>query len=487
MNPLMQLAIAPLKMNFESAKVLVVGDVMLDRYWEGDTSRISPEAPVPVIAVESVQDRLGGAANVALNVSSLGAQATLLGVIGSDEAGDCVQALLAAGSIKNELIVKPTRTITKLRVIGRHQQLLRCDFEENFSLFHPQLIDKFKSLLSKSDIIILSDYAKGTLKQASQFIELAQQMNKPVFVDPKSNDFSTYSGAFMITPNFKEFMQAVGHCADEASIERSAMEVMERCRIDNVLVTRGAKGMSLFAQDKPAWTIPTQAQEVFDVTGAGDTVIAVLATAIAVGHPLTVSASIANLAAGLVIKHLGTVPVTHQDLVQAVKELQDPPEDLKVLDEEQAVKAIHQSKAKGERIVMTNGCFDVLHAGHVTYLKQAKRLGHRLIIAVNNDESVKRLKGQSRPINTLEHRMQVLASLECVDWVMPFAEDTPQRVIEKLLPDVLVKGGDYTKETIVGAQAVEDNGGQVVVIELVPGLSTTRTLSKMNPTQETVE
>jgi len=465
--------------DFSSANVLVVGDVMLDRYWHGPTSRISPEAPVPVVQVRESEERPGGAGNVALNVSALGGQATLVGLVGDDEAGERLGKLMTTMGVHCRLVAQEGKpTITKLRVISRHQQLIRVDFEDSFfGCDDTSVIDAFDLSLAESGAIIVSDYGKGTLQNTQQLIAKARSAGKHVLVDPKGSDFSRYRGATLITPNLSEFEAVVGPCADEAEIVTKGLKLIEEIELEALLVTRGEQGMTLIRSDDEPLHLPTHAREVFDVTGAGDTVISLLAAALAAGQSLEQATALSNLAAGIVVGKLGTATVSVPELQRALHQLDESEQN--VVTENQLLELVDIARAHGERIVMTNGCFDILHAGHVTYLNQARRLGDRLIVAVNDDASVKRLKGQSRPVNHLQERMEVLAGLGSVDWVVPFSEDTPERLICSVLPDVLVKGGDYRPEQIAGYDCVKLNGGEVVVLAYREGCSTTRIIESI--------
>ncbi|MCG6899844.1 MAG: bifunctional D-glycero-beta-D-manno-heptose-7-phosphate kinase/D-glycero-beta-D-manno-heptose 1-phosphate adenylyltransferase HldE [Gammaproteobacteria bacterium] len=457
---------------FEQARVLVVGDVMLDRYWHGATSRISPEAPVPVVHVGQSEERPGGAANVALNIAALGAQTRLLGVTGDDEAASSLQSLLGGAGIDCEFQkISDTPTVTKLRVISRHQQLIRLDFEDGFEAIDAAaLLAQFSRDLEHCDVVVLSDYGKGTLAVVEPLIAAARAAGKPVLVDPKAQDFSRYRGATVITPNMAEFELVAGRCVDEQALIDKSAALLATHDLEALLVTRGEHGMTLLRRGRPELHLPTQAREVFDVTGAGDTVISVLAAALAAGEDLPSATALANLAAGIVVGKLGTASVSVPELRRTVLMGQDA--GLGQMNHEQLRLAVADARSHGERIVMTNGCFDILHAGHVLYLNQARRLGDRLIVAVNDDASVKRLKGKGRPVNPLERRMTVLAALESVDWVVPFAEDTPERLICDICPDLLVKGGDYQPQEIAGYDCVKQAGGDVVVLDYADGCST---------------
>jgi D-beta-D-heptose 7-phosphate kinase / D-beta-D-heptose 1-phosphate adenosyltransferase len=469
--------------NFSHSKVLVMGDVMLDRYWHGNTERISPEAPVPVVHVKHVEERPGGAGNVALNLAAVGVNVHLLGLIGQDENGQTLQNKLNGAKVRTRLRdVDNAHTITKLRVISVHQQLIRLDFEDRFTKEQAILLHQdYTNFLNDMGAVILSDYGKGSLIDVPYLIKLANQKSIPVFIDPKGRDFSLYQGATLLTPNLREFELVVGHCETEHEMADKARKMIKEYDLKGLLVTRGAQGMTLFEEDEEPFHLPAHAREVYDVTGAGDTVIALLAATVAAGADLKVAVNLANRAAGIVVGKLGTATVSVPELQQSLLEARGI--NRGVLSQEQLLEMCAASKKIGEKIVFTNGCFDVLHAGHVGYLEEAKALGDRLIVAVNDDASVSRLKGSGRPINTLERRMAVLAGLSAVDWVVSFSEDTPQELIEKVLPNVLVKGGDYRPEQIAGSKAVLDNGGEVKVLGFLEGCSSTAILEKMK-TQE---
>ncbi len=457
---------------FDRARVVVVGDLMLDRYWHGNTSRISPEAPVPVVHVNDAEERPGGAGNVALNIAALGARARLLGFTGKDEAATALQDILEAQGVDCCFeALEDCATVTKLRVLSRHQQLIRLDFEDGFSSRDPQgLLAELERELAQAGALILSDYGKGTLSRVSLFIERARAAGVPVLVDPKGTDFSIYRGATLITPNLSEFEAVVGACHNDAEIVEKGEALLRTLDLQALLVTRSEKGMTLLQQDQPALHLPTQAQEVFDVTGAGDTVISVMAASLAAGRDLAEAPICSNLAAGVVVGKLGTATASAAELRTALRQQQ--PLERGVVDEAQLLKLVKDAQEHGETVVMTNGCFDILHPGHVSYLQQAGKLGERLIIAVNDDASVRKLKGAGRPINTVQRRMAVLAALECVDWVVPFSGETPERLICKVLPDLLVKGGDYRPEDIAGGRCVTDNGGEVRILDFIEGHST---------------
>ena len=463
---------------FDQAAVLVVGDVMLDRYWHGGTSRISPEAPVPVVKVEQIEDRPGGAANVALNIAALGAPALLVGVTGTDEAADSLGNSLAAVGVKTAFQrIANQPTIVKLRVMSRHQQLLRMDFEEPFNTDAAALAVEVEALLAGVKVLILSDYGKGALQNHQALVQLARSKGIPVLADPKGKDFSIYRGASLITPNLHEFEVVVGACADEAELVAKGAKLMAELELGALLVTRGEHGMTLLRPEHPALHLPARAREVFDVTGAGDTVISTLAASLAAGEELPHAVALANLAAGIVVGKLGTAAISAPELRRAIQ--RDAGSERGVLSLEQLLLAIEDARAHGEKIVFTNGCFDILHAGHVTYLEQARAQGDRLVLAVNDDASVSRLKGPGRPINSVDRRMAVLAGLGAVDWVVSFSEDTPENLLRAVKPDVLVKGGDYGIDGVVGGDIVRSYGGEVRVLGLVENSSTTAIVERI--------
>ena len=466
--------------DFSQAKVLIVGDLMLDRYWSGGTGRISPEAPVPVVNVSGSEDRPGGAANVAVNVATLGAKVTLLGMCGHDENARILKEKLSSFDINCEFFEVPERdTITKLRVMSRNQQLLRLDFEKSFAdVDKSALLTTFNQALDDVDIVILSDYAKGCLSDPQSLIRAAKQKGKKVIVDPKGSDFEKYANATLITPNVSELYAVVGEQDNEQSLVASAQSLKASLSLDGLLLTRSEDGMTLFETGEDEFHLPAKAKEVYDVTGAGDTVVSTLAVALASRLPMQAACVLANLAASVVVGKLGTSTVTNTELALAVGE-QSVHLDGGVMSEEQLAIAMRASKSRGERIVMTNGCFDILHSGHVSYLEEAAQLGDRLIVAVNTDRSVTELKGPGRPVNNVNRRMAVLAGLSAVDWVVPFEEDTPQRLIARLLPDILVKGGDYKIEDIAGVKEVIENGGEVKVLTFEDGVSTTGIIERI--------
>jgi D-beta-D-heptose 7-phosphate kinase/D-beta-D-heptose 1-phosphate adenosyltransferase len=462
----------PILPDYQQAGVLIVGDVMLDRYWYGPTGRISPEAPVPVVKVERNEERPGGAANVAMNIASLGGAAYLVGLVGNDEPAQVLHQKLESLKVNCDFVVlDDCPTITKLRVLSRGQQMIRLDFEDKVEHLDPSLIEaQMRKSLAKVKAVILSDYAKGALDHVAHYIQIAKQQGVPVFIDPKGADFERYRGATLLTPNLSEFEAVVGKVKDEAMLVEKGFELIEKFDFEALLVTRSEHGMTLLRRGKKPFHLPTLAKEVYDVTGAGDTVISVLAASVAAGKALDEACALANAAAGVVVGKVGTATVSTIELAEAVHGSQDT--DFGVVSESALIKAVKKAQARGEKVVMTNGCFDILHAGHVSYLNHAAQLGDRLIVAVNSDESVKILKGPGRPVNPTDRRMAVLAGLGAVDWVVPFSEETPQRLIATVLPNLLVKGGDYRPEEIAGGFEVIEAGGEVKVLNFEDGCST---------------
>lgn len=452
-----------------NARIMVVGDVMLDRYWSGVTGRISPEAPVPVVNVADSEDRAGGAANVAANAVAVGADAILVGLVGNDADADSLALCCVRAGVDARLQRTAARTTVKLRVLAQHQQLLRLDFERVADAPALALTAELAELVEGVGAVVLSDYAKGALADPRPWIELARRAAKPIVVDPKTRDFGRYAGASLLTPNTAEFEAVVGVCADNAQFARRGAELCRSYGFGAVLVTRGEHGMSLIPAEGPPLHLKARARDVYDVTGAGDTVCAIVASALAAGCDLAAATALANVAAGLAVAKVGTAVVTGAELLGAVHSRRAN----SVWDEATLLGLLADARARGERIVMTNGCFDILHAGHVRYLEDAAALGDRLIVAVNSDASVRRIKGAGRPINALARRLEVLAGLRAVDWVVPFEEDTPRRLIAAVAPDVLVKGGDYRIADIAGAEDVLRAGGQVLTLPYHGGLSTT--------------
>ena len=460
-----------------SVHVLVVGDVILDRYVYGDTTRISPEAPVLVVLVQQTEDRPGGAGNVALNIASLGINVSLLGLTGRDAAADTLVRILSDAHVTCSFTRQDAfPTITKLRVLSQHQQLIRLDYEAHADLAETDdLLAVFRNGLKKATIAVLSDYAKGSLKNIQSYIKECCARDVKVLIDPKGTDFSRYQGANLLTPNLREFETIVGPCKDNARLVEKGQNLCAALGLDAVLITKGDQGMTLVHSNHVPVHLTTAAREVFDVTGAGDTVIATMAACLASGYDYPQAMVFANRAAGLVVAKLGAASVTVEELNRAEeKEIHIAAD---VQDEKELLQVVNAIRAQGGTIVMTNGCFDIVHAGHVHYLKQAQQLGDYLIVAVNDDDSVARLKGEGRPVNPARYRLEVLRAMKPVDCAIPFSEDTPERLIRMVMPDILVKGGDYRVEDIAGAEFVKQHGGSVHIIPLYEDCSTTQIIN----------
>lgn len=478
----------PIFPNLQGKQILVIGDLMLDSFYHGKANRISPEAPVPVVNVERVEELPGGAANVAMNIASLGASCKISGITGQDPAADVLQQRLNSVGVDCVFHRSTTHTIIKRRVISNHQQLLRMDFETPFQANEWQALKPIVAdVIADTAVMVLSDYNKGTLSDPQYWIQLAKQHAIPVLVDPKGDDFAKYQGADLITPNMTEFEAVVGKITSEADLIEKAQQLIAKLNIGALLITRSEHGMSLIRANKPEFHLPAIAKEVSDVTGAGDTVISTLATVLAAGEDIETAVTLANVAASIVVSKLGTATVSEPELRAEYQRHQgDNNTDHSiagVVTVEQLKLAVQQAKNRGEKVVFTNGCFDILHAGHVSYLEQARAQGDRLVLAINSDESVTKLKGQGRPINSVDRRLAVLAGLSSVDWVTCFEGDTPEALLKEVQPDILVKGGDYDKTGVVGWEIVEGYGGEVRVMGLVANCSTTAIVEKIGRDQ----
>ncbi len=464
--------------------MLVVGDVMLDRYWEGPAERVSPEAPVPVVAVRREEQRPGGAANVALNVVSLGARCTLVGLVGKDQAAEDLETVLTAAGVQCDFVEVPDwPTIVKLRVLAQQQQLVRADFEQPVPDYGASerigvVLNKVEKHLKTASTLVIEDYDKGAIEDAPALVQAARNANVAVLVDPKMKPLSVYANASVIKPNEKEFAHAVG--ASRRDDAQAAQDLCTSLGVESLIVTRGGEGMDVCSADGVRH-IPARQVEVYDVTGAGDTTAATLAVGMALDWQHVDCARIANVAASIAVSKSGTAPVTGPELRNA---LRASVPDRGLTNRAQLAEAVADAKAHGEKVVFTNGCFDILHAGHVTYLEEAARLGDRLIVAVNDDASVTRLKGEGRPVMPVAGRSRVLTGLGCVDWVVSFAEDTPESLLHELQPDVLVKGGDYGEDGVVGAEIVKGYGGEVKVLSLVADVSTSAIVDRIKQSED---
>ncbi len=469
-------ALALLLPRLAGARVTVVGDVMLDRYVYGEVDRISPEAPIPVLRVTRESAMLGGAGNVARNLAAVGAAPRLVGVVGDDAAGREIEALCERDRIEARLVREPGRATTvKTRYVSGGQQLLRADHETTLPVADPAALVAGAS--NGAGAVILSDYGKGVVTAGTAAALGAE--GAPVIVDPKGPDWSRYAGAALVTPNKRELAEASrATLADEAALAGAARALMARHRIGSILVTRGPEGMTLVAPTGETH-LPAEAREVFDVSGAGDTVVAVLAAGIAAGIGTEDAARLANVAAGIVVARSGTAVAHADDIAAALNEHAILGGGRKLATLAQAQEAVADWRRRGLRVGFTNGCFDLIHPGHVSLIAQARAACDRLIVAINADASVARLKGPGRPVQPEAARAAVLGSLAGVDLVMVFAEDTPLALIDALRPDVLIKGADYTEATVVGADIVRSYGGRVLLAALAPGHSTTSTIARM--------
>lgn len=471
-------------------RILIIGDIMLDTYHFGKVERISPEAPVPVfLETGRVKNVPGGAANVAVNIAAIGVETSLCSVVGNDENGKVLSKLLSSQDVLTDyvLIDEDRMTTTKLRYIGpNNQQIMRADTEvtdEVSERFMDQIIGEIERNIASFGLVLLSDYSKGFLSEkfSQAFIKIAKMAGIPVLIDVKEKNLDKYKGATLLKPNRKELSVLSGMPAEtkEQAIA-AAVFICKEADAEYVLTTLGADGMILVNRDGLQYEVKSTTKEVFDVTGAGDTSIAYLAAEMVKGTEIKEAVKIANYAAGVQVSKVGT-SIVYPDEVFAAMQEDGLNIDSSILDYtiSDGLGAIKKAKEKGRKIVFTNGCFDILHAGHVSYLREAKKLGDILVIGLNSDDSIKRLKGNDRPINSLEDRETVLLALGFVDYVVPFDTDTPLDLIKAIMPDVLVKGGDYKAEDIVGAKEVISNGGEVKVLDFVPGKSTTGIIEKM--------
>ena len=485
MLPEIHAVLGLLEGGFSRLKVLVVGDLMLDRYILGEVDRISPEAPVPVLRHAHRYARAGGAANVAMNLAGLGCQALLAGFWGDDAEQRELEAFLVAAKIDITSVVTTAQpTISKTRIVARRQQMLRLDIESPErpgAADQQRLLEHVLPIVSRMNAVVLSDYAKGALSAevCEAVIRAARKAGVPVLADPKTPDFSKYSGATMVCPNLAELSAATGVAAQELE---ALLQAGQQQRVEHDLtyltVTMSEQGIHILS-DGAAYHSPARAIEVYDVSGAGDTVIATLAAGLAGGLKAETAVDLANLAAGIVVGKVGTVPIAQHELVAALTPSSGIRSGEKVLDRERLAKRVAEWRASGETIVFTNGCFDLLHVGHVTLLEECHKFGSKLVLGLNTDASVQRLKGASRPVVGEKERARVMSALASVDAVVLFDEDTPLELIRAVRPDVLVKGGDYNVETVVGHEAVIANGGRVEIVPIVEGFSTTNLVRKL--------
>ncbi|MEA2727207.1 MAG: D-beta-D-heptose 7-phosphate kinase / D-beta-D-heptose 1-phosphate adenosyltransferase [Acetobacteraceae bacterium] len=486
-SPPTDIELAAIVRAFHAARILVIGDIILDRYVTGSVHRLSPEAPIPVLRPADNRCTLGGAANVALNIATLGGQAILVGVIGNDAAGDEVEHLVrTTQGITSALVRIPGRpTTSKTRFMTGSHQLLRLDEETTAALDHAGLLAVMEAVegnLDAADVIVLSDYAKGVLCDGvlDAILSRTTQAGRLVIADPKRPDFAAYRGATILTPNEHEVRVATRIEADhDSEADRAGRLALEATGGEAVLVTRSAKGLTLVCRDQHALHLPTRAREVADVSGAGDTLVAALSVALGAGAALAEAAMLANATAGISVGKPGTATVSRQELLDALHLDDLVATDRKVANLEEAIEKVADWHRRGLKVGFANGCFDLIHPGHVRLLSEARGACDRLIVALNTDASVKRLKGPSRPLQNEMARATVMASMAPVDLVTLFDEDTPLEMIQALRPDVLVKGSDYTVDQVVGGDLVHAWGGKVVLVTLRPGHSTTSTIRRM--------
>lgn len=464
-----------------------MGDLMLDKYLLGQVKRVSPEAPVPVLDVREEKNTLGGAGNVALNLNGLGISVYLLGMVGTDAEGEIIKKLLSDSELSDEHIISTAKkpTTTKTRIVGAKQQIVRIDKENTEDIsedLETLLLENFKRVINGNDIdaIVISDYAKGLVTDnlCRFIIREANKKDVPVVVDPKGQDYTKYKKATILMPNESELSLACKKIfKTEKELKKSARRLYEKLNVDYLVVTRGEKGIRLVAQNYDH-DIPARAREVYDVSGAGDTVISLATAGIITQLSIEESLNFANLGAGYVVSKFGTHPITYSELDEVIKRLLLSNE--KHLNVQEAENRINYWRRHSQKIVFTNGCFDIIHPGHIHLLREASQEGDKLIVGINSDASVKKLKGESRPVNKLEDRIKVLEALSFIDAIIPFSDLTPLKLIKQIEPDILVKGADYEEDEIIGAKEVKERGGRVVRVPLIEGKSTTELINQVN-------
>lgn len=467
-----------------NGNILVVGDVMLDCYIEGVVNRVSPEAPAPVISEANYRSVAGGAANVAMNLSSLGIKTTLVGVMGSDKPGEDLKDILKSNGVDLDLVLSESPTTTKTRVLSGSHQIVRIDNDNHCTdIENTAVYESVLKHLPLIDLVLMSDYAKGAVENPQRIIKACIDLEIPIFIDPKNEDLSVYSGATLLKPNIHEFNKHFALSVTDNNFNEYGNKLLETLRLEKLLVTRGEKGMTLFTPDNDALSINDVSRSVFDVTGAGDTVFSLIGACFISNKSDIESIKIASEAARLAVENIGTkvISIDELDFRMNMHELKS---NRVFYSFDELALNINQEKKSGKKIVFTNGCFDIIHSGHVSYLEEASSHGDILIIGLNSDDSVSRLKGQSRPINSINERAKVLSSLRCVDYVIEFDEDTPLNLIQSLLPDVLVKGGDYTAANIVGANLVIENGGRVEITDFINNQSTSHMIQKIKENKD---
>jgi len=462
-------------------KILVVGDLMIDKYLWGECNRVSPEAPVQIINVKKETKVLGGAGNVANNLVSLGSKVDVISVIGGCEISNELRKLFKEINLSTDYLIEQKDRVTskKTRIISAQQQVIRYDIESDEDInkgSEKKLIEFFKSIVNKFELVVLSDYGKGVLTNSvvQEIIRIANSIGIKVIVDPKGSDYSKYTSAYLLTPNKKEASEATGiNISDENSLKEALRRLKESCKLNTSLITLSEEGIAIF--DDQFRSHPTVAKEVFDVTGAGDTVIAALGYALATKQDIDSAVVLANLAAGVVVGKIGSATASFEEIIsyESMLHLSDPEQN--IISIKKFIKILNDLRKSKNKIVFTNGCFDILHVGHVKYLEKAKKLGDILIVGINSDSSVSRLKGKTRPINSLNDRSHIIASLKSVDYVIPFDEDTPIELITAIVPDILVKGADYKNKNVVG----EEIAKELVLIDYIEGRSTSNTISKI--------
>ncbi len=465
----------------KSPKILVVGDLMIDHYLWGSCERISPEAPVQVVNVKSESSVLGGAGNVIHNLRALGAQVDVISVIGGCEISDELKNLLDTINVDTQHLITQQDRITskKSRIIAAHQQVVRYDRESTDTInseSQKSILASFEKIIANYDTVLLSDYGKGVLtgKLTQLLITIANKNNKKVLVDPKGLDYAKYKGAFLLTPNKKEASEATQvNIKDDVSLKQAITQLKTRCNLSVSLITLSEQGVAIY--DDNLRTHPTVAREVFDVTGAGDTVLASLGFALACDYDIDNAVEFANLAAGVVVGKIGSATATLNEIIEYESSLNKSSSDTHIKTLGEITTLSDELKARDKKIVFTNGCFDILHAGHVRYLETAKSYGDVLILGLNSDRSVTALKGENRPINLELDRAYILAALEAVDYVVVFNEDTPYELIKAIQPHILVKGGDYEGKEVAG----QDIADELKLVQFVDGKSTTKTIEKI--------
>lgn len=464
-------------------KIVIIGDPILDKYISGETNRISPEAPVPILKVKEENYSVGGAANVASNLANLGINTNYIFPYGEDLNSKVLLNLCLKHNV-NCLPIKldKYKTPLKVRNISMGQQLLRTDYNDHPYKLNADLIIKKINNIKNIDLLVLSDYQKGTLHEVNKIIEFSKDKNIKVIIDPKGDDFSKYKGSYLIKPNFKEFELIVGKISNLKDLEKKAFKLISELDINALLITKGNQGMSLIENNKDPIHIEAEISEVYDVTGAGDTVLAALAASIVIKNNLYQSSLIANVSGSLAVKNFGTFLVSNEKLNKVLieKDTKKPKNNKRIfVNIGELCKVLDHDKKADKKIVFTNGCFDILHIGHLRYLKEAKSLGDILIVGLNDDQSIKNIKGKTRPINNINVRSEMLSNLDFIDYIVTFSEDTPKFIINKILPDLLVKGGDYKENEIVGAKKVLSYGGEVKIIPLTEGFSTSNIIKKI--------